>query len=798
MEKQDLFDVACRQDVLTGPDAEEVGRWRLAAGEGQGSRARHRRSGRQVSGALPDNSINSLLPLAIAIIPLLGALCVPLAGRVGDSLRNGLVILVTGLVLALSVILFQLSWQGEVVSRFSVGFGELPLFFRVDRLGAVFNLISALIWFLATVFSLSYMTHESRHNRYYFFYLLTLGGCLGVFLTADLFSLFFFFELMSVASYLLVIHTQSDEAMKAGKLFLFLGVGGGLCILAATALIYWFTGTVVLEPMLEKLIVLPARGLIAFLLVIGFGIKAGMVPLHIWLPKAHPVAPAPASALLSGIMIKTGAYGIARVFTVIYTPAAPETSPLWAYTAQMGTVLIWLGIITMSSAAFMALFQSNAKRILAYSSVSQMGYILMGIGACAYLGFEGPMAFGGFSLHVVNHAFFKAGMFMMVGMVYFRTGEIELNRLGGLWRQFPLTAAVFLFAAMGVAGIPGLNGYTSKVLLHHAIVEAYELHDSYALYLAERIFMLTGAMTTCYIARLFSSIFLGKRPDNLEVHGKESWNEKIVFVVIGAAMLFIGTNPFLVLRELIGPLVQSFPFDDYKLNYFLKVNFWDSHDLQGMAAIVAMAAVLFVLGHRYNLFTRKLPYWLSIEYLVYIPLVKVLLFLYTRSGRILEISVDTSYIKSTYLLKYYCVGGRIIEHIADSAIVQSPRLLRYYSACGKILDMAAEGVIVGNLGSLRQAGQRISALENSGSLVFRLWMLLTALLLLIYDRWLFLISSFFHQTKKVVLTVFYFTFSLDYTYKGKFFQIVNTANFEYYLMVFFILLIIILSLQLFL
>lgn len=724
-----------------------------------------------MSGVIPENAIISSLPLAIAVIPIIGAALVLFIGRFQERMLTAFAVVITGLVLVLSVILFRLVWQADVISIFSVGFGELPLFFRVDKLGAVFNLISALIWFLATVFSLSYMTHEARHTRYYFFYLLTLGGCLGVFLTADLFSLFFFFELMSIASYMLVIHTQTDEAMKAGKLYLFLGVGGGLAILAGVIMLYWFTGSVLITPMLEEILIIPVRTLIAILLIIGFGIKAGMAPLHIWLPKAHPVAPAPASALLSGIMIKTGAYGIARVAGVIYTPAVPDIAELWAYAEQFGFIIIWLGIITMSSAAFMALFQNNAKRLLAYSSVSQMGYILMGVGCLAYLGYDGPMALGGFTLHVVNHAFFKAGMFMMVGAIYFHTGQIELNKLGGLWRDFPVTTLVFLFAAMGIAGIPGLNGYTSKVLLHHAIVEAYELHDSYALYMAERLFMLTGAMTTCYIARLFSSIFLGQKPQGLSIKSREPWNERLVFGFIGAAILFIGTNPFLLLEQLLGPLVSSFPFDQYYVNYFMKLNFWDRHDLQGMAAIIVMAAILFTAGHRFNLFTRKLPYWLSIEYLLYQPLVNIFLYLFTRTGRIVETVVDATYINSPRLFTYYCVSGKIME-----------------SAC--------EGVIVGSLKPLSKTAYTISTLENNGPLFNRLLMLTASILQLIYTLWVNWVTLIFYYTKRIFLSAFYFLFSLDYTYKGKFFQMVNTSNFEYYLLVFFVLLIIIMALQL--
>jgi hydrogenase-4 component B len=719
-----------------------------------------------------NNSLIGILPLAIVMIPFIGAALATPLGRLSEKYRDYLTLAVTAVTCLLSAVLFFYSWQETVIAKYNVGFGELPLYFRVDQLGAVFTILSAFVWFLATVFSLSYMTHEKRRNRYYTFYLLTLGGCLGVFLTADLFSLFFFFELMSVASYLLVVHNQSEEAISAGRLYIFLGIFGGLCLLGATILLNWYTGSVLIEPRLEELIIVPARILILVLLIIGFGIKAGMVPLHIWLPKAHPVAPAPASALLSGIMIKTGAYGIIRVLTVIYTPSGEEAKTLWAFTEQIGYVMIWFGIATMFIAAVMALFQLNAKRILAYSSVSQMGYILMGVGVCAYLGLDGAVAFGGFSFHIINHAFFKAGMFMMVGAVFFRTGEIELNRLGGLWRDFPITSFVFLLAAMGIAGIPGLNGYTSKVLLHHAIVEAYEHHHLISLYWAERIFMLTGVLTTTYITRLFSSIFLGRKPEHLQPVAKEPWNEKAVFITIGAILLLIGTSPFLALERFITPLTKSFPFDAYSIKHLLEVNFWDIHDLEGMAWVVAIAAVLFTAGTLTGLFKVKLPAWLSIEQLLYRPLVSILLWTFTRSGRALELAVDNAYVNSPRLLTYYCIGG-------------------------KMLDSAADYLIVDTLEPLKKVSYTINKMEQQGNLFVMLMRQIGWMLLNLHKAWTYYLRTFFYRSRIFFLTIFYFLFRMDYQPRGKFFMLVNTSNFEYYVIIFFVMLIIIMSLPLF-
>jgi hydrogenase-4 component B len=376
-----------------------------------------------------------------------------LLGRFREDLRD---FVATGTALTafmLTLALYPDVSRGTVVFNLP-GFIGLGLNFRVDFLGFVFAALASFIWFLATFYSSEYMRHEQARTRYYVFLLFSLGGCLGVFLTADFFSLFLFFEAMTLFSYALVVHNQSDEAMAAGRNYLYMGIFGGLCLLSAMIILFTRTGSLDIMPNLEAAGTLGVlRYLLAVLFFIGFGIKAGAVPLHIWLPQAHPVAPTPASALLSGIMIKTGAYGIIRVFNLLLTPNDGHSS-LWAITGEFGYWIIWIGIVTMSVAAVLALSQTHAKRVLAYSSVSQMGYILMGIGAAAYLGYEGAMGFAGLSYHILNHAFFKAGMFLMVGAVYLRTHDLNYEKLGGLWRSFPVTALAFLVAGAAISGFP--------------------------------------------------------------------------------------------------------------------------------------------------------------------------------------------------------------------------------------------------------------------------------------------------------------------------------------------------------
>ena len=580
----------------------------------------------------------SIIPLFMVLLPMLGAVACGFLGRVNHALRDYVATSVALLVFALGLSLYPLVKEG-VVTYAIPGFMGMGLMFRVDFLGFIFASLASLVWYLATFYSGEYMEHEKAQTRYYVFLLLSLGSCLGVFLAADFLSLFVFFEAMTIASYVLVVHSQSDEAMAAGKNYLYMGIFGGLCLLTALMLLFSHTGNLAIAADLEHLVSMGSlRFLVAVLFFIGFGIKAGAAPMHIWLPQAHPVAPTPASALLSGIMIKTGAYGIIRVFNLLMTPHASQSS-LWNQTEQLGQVIIWIGMITMVTAAVLALSQSHAKKVLAYSSVSQMGYILMGIGAATYLGYGGAMGFAGFSYHILNHAFFKAGMFLMVGAVYLRTHDLNYHKLGGLWRNFPVTSLSFLVAAAAISGIPGFNGYASKTLLHHAIVEAAAHHGSTSLWIAEKIFVVTGGLTFCYIIRLFTSIFMGPAQPGRHKFERETLLEKLVFGAFSIIILMGGLAPTQMIKTIIIPMSNSFHYDRYAVKYLADLHFFNSQDLGGIAVSLGIGALIFIILARRK-FVIPLPQKLSVEHLIYKPFLNGLMLLYVVMGRLLEAVVE--------------------------------------------------------------------------------------------------------------------------------------------------------------
>jgi len=604
------------------------------------------------------------------------------------------------------ILILPLTLKGSVYYDL-IDFMQLGLFFKVDLIGWIFAFLITLVWFLATLFSFAYMDHEHNRRRYYSVLLFTLGSTLGVVLAGDFFTLFLFFELMTLSSFILVIHEQNLAAMKAGMLYLYLGIAGGLALLFAIMMVYSATGSVDLAPALDQ--ITANRTLIYVLFLIGFGIKAGLVPLHIWLPLAHPVAPSPASALLSGIMIKAGAYGILRVSLILYSTPDKTSAPDLNYLFLIGNALMWIGLVTMFAGAVMALLQGNMKRILAYSSVSQIGYIATGLGVATFMGIGGAMGFAGAVYHIINHAFFKAGLFMMVGTVYIYTHELELSRLGGMLRKMPLVAVAFLVAAFGIAGIPGFNGYPSKTLIHDALLIAIKYNDLISLEVAEKIFTLTSAITICYFIKLFRGIFLGSVPEKLDRKYQLPLSVKTVLSSFALIIIAIGFFPNLILEKIIVPAAEMLKYEGYAMDHLYHFHFFEWHPLQAMIVVSVLALIIYIPGYYRRWFDWSPPPWFSIYAFIYEPLTHYLMRLTCRTGIIVDSSVDHAYNRSGIVARNWCslIGdfdhgldrfylkwGIIGRKMADSSRDIDDKLDQFYQKSGqaarKIADKSAD------------------------------------------------------------------------------------------------------------
>lgn len=560
--------------------------------------------------------------MLITAVPLVGSAIVWWSARRGEAGRTLAANLVCLLTLLLSLVQFFVVQKGQAIGWSIPWVLAFGLKWRVDHFSAVFALIVSLVWFLATLFSKEYMAHEENQTRFSVASVFTLGSTLGVFLAGDLFSLFLFFELMTFAAYLLVVHAENKPAVEAGSVYLYMSVIGGLVLLGAIFIIQHNMGHTEFVPMLDGLL---AAGYNPWLLlgvvIAGFGVKAGMVPLHIWLPQAHPVAPAPASALLSALMIKTGAYGFFRFLTVVFT--SPQGSGLFYLQESFGYVFIWIGTITMLGGALMALVHSPMKRVLAYSSISQMGYILFSLGTGVMLGQDGAVGLAGAWLHMINHAFYKSFLFMLAGAIYLRTDELDLNKLGGLVRFMPKAFLFFLIAAAGITGVPGFNGYGSKVLIHEAILHAYHLKGWESLLWLERAFVFTGGLTAAYISKIWLQAFLAKPKADYSQVKDISRSQVGIFTVYSVILLCLGVGAQGAINKLVLPVLVGFDLKAADLAHLQHVPFWTGHELMGPVTSYGIALTVLAVLALFR-FKPPVPSWLSVEKIVYRPLCSLL------------------------------------------------------------------------------------------------------------------------------------------------------------------------------
>lgn len=349
------------------------------------------------------------------------------------------------------------------------------------------------IAFLVAVYSVNYMTRYTDKWQFYSLFLLMLAGMNGVLITGDIFNLFVFVEVASLASYALVAFGTEKRELEASFKYAVMGGVASLFILLGVVFLYSYTGTLNMANMTQVIAGSenPAIMYLVFaLLLTGFGLKAAMVPFHAWLPDAHPSAPAPISAMLSGVLIKAlGVYAIARVFFTIF--GGPD---------DIKIILMTLGAISMGVGALVALRQWDMKRLLAYSSISQVGYIMLGLGIGTPLGIMGAL------FHLFNHSVFKSLLFLDSGAVEYATGTRNMKEMGGLSKKLPVTSGSTLAGAVSLAGIPPFAGFWSKLIIIIAAVQAN--HMKLAAWA-----VLMSIVTIAYVLKVTRFVFLGALKD---------------------------------------------------------------------------------------------------------------------------------------------------------------------------------------------------------------------------------------------------------------------------------------------
>ena len=457
---------------------------------------------------------SNILPLFVGI-SLAGAFLTSIVGKKVKWMPDLMGSVTTFILLGLSLITVRIvATQGILV--YSVGSWKLPIGIALVLDGlTVFMLVTVnLMAFFIAIYSINYMERFTSKWKFYTLFLLMVAGMNGVVITGDMFNLFVFLEIASVASYALVAFGTERHELEAAFKYTVMSTVGSLFVLLGIVFLYSYTSTLNMADMANILAQKSASNItimVSVLFIMGFGLKAALVPFHAWLPDAHPSAPAPISAVLSGILIKSlGVYTLCRVFYNII-----------GINSSLSLILMVLGTLSMVLGVFLAIGQWDFKRLLAYHSISQIGYVILGIGLGTPLGMIGGL------FHLFNHSVFKSLLFLNSGAVEYATGTRDLQKMGGLMTKMPITGTTSLVASMSIAGIPPFNGFWSKLIIIIACVQANRL--GYAFWA-----VLASILTLASFMKVMKYAFFGKL--------REKWNkveEVPVFMKLAMVVLAI-------------------------------------------------------------------------------------------------------------------------------------------------------------------------------------------------------------------------------------------------------------------
>ncbi len=484
----------------------------------------------------------SALPLAAMLAPLLSLAAIAAGPRRSPALRRWLCVLGSAAAFGLVLSMLPGILDGRGFSLSITGMvGGLEIGLGVDALGYYFALVLSFMWVLATLFSVKYVDH--KENRFFAFLALCESFLLGCAFSANMFTYFVFYELMTFGSYPLIVHEETETARKAALKYLVYAIfAGAVLVFAIIAHHFWggndlgfgSLGTLSLETASR-----PALTVIFFLYLAGFGVKAALMPLHGWVPDAHPAAPAPASALLSGVILKAGAFGIMRVVFNVFGPDLMRELKVAVPFAVLASVTIVL-------ASVFAITQDNLKRRLAYSSIGQVSYILLGL---ALLSRDG--ALGGM-MHLAHHALMKGCLFLCAGVILERTGKKNVSEMKGIGYRLPLTMLCFSLCALAMMGTPPTVGFVSKWLLGSGALEAGE-----AVWL---VVLLTSALLNAvyFLPIIYAAFFQYEEGAEPEFGFRENTRWEMLAPVVLLAVLVLAVGVWVRLPGFPYSLVEPF------------------------------------------------------------------------------------------------------------------------------------------------------------------------------------------------------------------------------------------------
>jgi multicomponent Na+:H+ antiporter subunit D len=468
----------------------------------------------------------SLQPIIIILIPVVASLLIISSWR-WPNIREIWTLLASIVMFGMcfSMVPSILAGQYPEINLFQIAPG-IGIAFKADTVGIMFALSASLLWIITSFFSIGYMrgSMEHKQTRYYASFALALASTMGIALAANLLTFFIFFECLTIATYPLIIHKETPEAISGGRKYLAYLLTGGISLLIAIIIVFQYTGVLEFVPggFLDmnagqgKLIAIFA------LFTIGVGMKAALIPLHSWLPTAM-VAPTPVSALLHAVaVVKAGVFGFVRVIGFVFGPEL-------FHDIGAGYILAGIAGATIILASLLAMHQDNLKRRLAYSTVGHLSYIVLGVALLS------PVAWMGGLLHIVNHAMMKITLFFCAGAIYVNTHVEKVSDMDGIGKKMPITMTAFTIAAIGLAGIPPLNGFISKWFLAEGAVTADE-----TIFMV--ILVISGLLNAGYFLPIVRRAFFTKS-ENFTKFGEASMFMVVPLVITALLSIYLGLMP---------------------------------------------------------------------------------------------------------------------------------------------------------------------------------------------------------------------------------------------------------------
>jgi len=415
---------------------------------------------------------------------------------------------------------------------FSLG-KRMNVYFKVDDLGRIFAAVVMIVWMLAGIYAFEYMKHEKEEKRYFGFYVMVFGVLFALTFAGSMLTYYVFYEMMTLLSVPLILHTRTKEAIMGGLKYLLYSLFGAYLVLFGLFFLNQYAETLNFTAggALDLEAAAGHEGILliaAFSMILGFSVKAGMFPLHAWLPTAHPVAPAPASAVMSAIIVKMGVLGIIRV--VYFMFGAGFLQGTWVQTAWLT-----LSLITVFMGSMLAYREKVFKKRLAYSTVSQASYILFGLALMQTEAFTGAI------LHVVFHAFIKSALFMTAGVIIYKTGKTKVSEFGGIGKEMPVTIWCYTLAAAALIGFPPASGFISKwYLASGSLASGIEVFS----WLGPVVLLVSALLTAGYLLPVSMNGFLpGADYDYTKLKKKEPARTMLVPLLI-LAVLAVGLGVF--------------------------------------------------------------------------------------------------------------------------------------------------------------------------------------------------------------------------------------------------------------